>query len=112
MRNIFSLLFLASLVICNATFAAEPTQQNAVEGAWSLTKTVDGIMVDERSSQSFSRTPEGVGFVYLDGGEFKVPGEPAGSKRYTDLKRESEIGFATEKRQVDGRYKIRVLRGF
>ncbi len=134
MRNIVSLLFIASLVISIATFAAESTQQNVIEGTWSLTKSVNGIPVDERSSQNLSRTPEGVSFVYLDDGEFQVPGERAGSKRftvprgfhfriepkmideggavadvllsYTDLKSESEVGFATEKRQVDGRYEM------
>ena len=133
MRKCVLLFMMASSVICIATFAAESAQKNAVEGTWLLMKSVKGKPVDERPG-NLSRTPEGVGFVYLDDGEFRVPGENAGSKRftvprgfhfriepkmideggaiadillsYTDLKNESEVGFATEKRQVDGRYKM------
>ncbi len=133
MRQFISLFVLASCVACLAGFAAEAPSKGAVEGTWSLTESIDGKQVDKRSS-ILKRTPEGVGFVYLNDGEFKVPGENAGSRRftlprglhfriepnsiddngavadvllsYTDLKNESDVGFAIEKRQIDGRYRL------
>ena len=133
MRKFVSLFMMAFSVICIAAFAAESTREDAVEGTWFLTKSVNGKQGAKRPG-NLSQMPEGVGFVFPDDGEFRVPGEGAGSERftiprgfhfriepksitengavadlllnYTDLKNESEVGFAAENRQVDGRYKM------